>query len=358
MTGKSDAAKDEFADAKANIRDTVKWIATTYAALAAFVVGGTSVHGLGGLPPFSLVFWLAALMLILGFAGICFALIVTLQILRPIHMYRSDLLYALAPTIRHSDAAEITIVRNEINSRAHDLLPHNYHDLESLAKNIKDAEEKLGRIPHPSLVPEEIFQRSQGIQSRNRLYTTVNDLLPFAIYFRLQTRLQRALPRLVTSGIVALVALAIYGILTHEKKSDEKPSAPIINFFGLTPSAPPVVSPATLPSLKPILFLTGRAEVSEEGLVAVEQARNALRRHPEVLLLIRAHTDTVAPMPINAALARKRATTVLELLTGTGGIAPARIFVAELPKTDLPRVTATEIDDQSNRSVEMTLIRP
>lgn len=229
--------------------------------------------------------------------------------------------------------------------------------LDALATAIDDTERLLKSLPDPPVTPHDIAEKTRGTSLRGKLYATVNALLPLAVYLRLQIRLQRALPWLVASGVVALSCLAVFGVLTHEKKADDKSSGIVVNALGSSPPATPVPMPV-LPPLRPVLFLTGRAEVSDEGLVAVEQARNALRRHPESLLLIRAHADTVAPMSLNSALARKRAAAILELLTGAGGIAPARVYIAELPKTDLPTVTASEVDEQSNRSVEMALVRP
>jgi hypothetical protein len=49
------AAGDPFSNAKANIRDTVKWLATTLAALAAAVVAGASITGISALTGWRLV---------------------------------------------------------------------------------------------------------------------------------------------------------------------------------------------------------------------------------------------------------------------------------------------------------------
>lgn len=92
MSGDTVGYKVDFKTAQTNLRDTVKWLATTFSALAAFVVAGASVNGLGGLSAASFAFWAAALFLLAGFSAICWALYLTLHVLRPMLAYRSNLL--------------------------------------------------------------------------------------------------------------------------------------------------------------------------------------------------------------------------------------------------------------------------
>ena len=42
-------AADPYATAKANLRDTIKWLATSLAAVGAAVIAGASISGLAGL---------------------------------------------------------------------------------------------------------------------------------------------------------------------------------------------------------------------------------------------------------------------------------------------------------------------
>ena len=53
------AAGDPFSSAKANLRDTVKWLATTLAALAAALVAGASITGISALTGWRLVLAIA-----------------------------------------------------------------------------------------------------------------------------------------------------------------------------------------------------------------------------------------------------------------------------------------------------------
>lgn len=43
-------------------------------------------------------------------------------------------------------------------------------------------------------------------------------------------------------------------------------------------------------------------------------------------------------------------------LIAEGGIAASRVFVAEMPETDLPTLTGRAIDSQSNHSVQLMLL--
>lgn len=353
MSTAADPPKPDFAAAATTLRETVKWLAATFAALAAVVVGSGPISGLGGLPPGAERTW-ALLWLVVGFICICAALWITLRILRPEAIYRS---YLIDPekhgSPKSADERERLRLRATIDAHAKDVLPHNYPTLDKLAEELADVEKKLGearKLPDPQAREREL---AKGTSARDKLLGSASRLLPLAIYLRLQQRLQRSLLSLFFLGIVALLSLAAYGIATHQEKPD-KPI--IINNLITCPCAPR--KPPGLPELEPVLFDAGKALVSTEGLAAIQRARDALVRFPDAVLLIRAHTDTVAGDGVNAALAQRRASVVKELLRDQGGVAAQRLYVSPLPKRALPRVTPDSTPNQDNRSVRLQLALP
>ena len=74
------------------------------------------------------------------------------------------------------------------------------------------------------------------------------------------------------------------------------------------------------------------------------------------LLLLSAHTDTTGAHGVNQRLARERSHAVTRLLQIEGGIPSSRMFVAEEPKKNLPRVTADNDSNDENRVVNLSLV--
>lgn len=348
-----DAAKD-FTEAKSTLRDTVKWLAASFAALAAVVVGSAPLSGLGTLSIPSPKFGYAVAALLIGFFCICRGLYITLHILRPVLIYRSDLLIEPDAPELTEEARELGRVRAMINTQARDLLPRNYKDLAGLSKASKKVDTILeGLSKKTSMTSQEKRDLAIGLGRRKMIDDEVIGLLPLALYLTLHERLARSTRPLLILGVVALVSLAIYGI-TVQGDGPKQAASPtlVINDIRLSAKA----RDAVLPALPAVLFDTGKAVVSASGIRAVQRARDAMRDQPDTLLLVLAHTDTVGGRKVNAWLARRRAETVVALLKGTGGISAGRIYVAELPKLDTPEVTLPEQSSIANRSVELKLV--
>src|ERR1700676_5570916 len=75
------ADTDPFATAKANLRDTIKWLTTTFAAIAAAILAGSPLTGLGALP----LGWrlgFATIGAFFGLASLLLAIVRTLNLLR------------------------------------------------------------------------------------------------------------------------------------------------------------------------------------------------------------------------------------------------------------------------------------
>lgn len=346
-------AQDPFADAKSNLRDTVKWLAATFAALAAVVVGTSPLSGLGALEIDSGRFWIATLALLLGFGFICCALFVTLRILRPEVIYRSDLLRALPQEPTDFNDRELAHIQGIIDHHAADVLPHGYETRADVATAKATVKRKLDELYVQVRSDETAAAIGIGETRRREIDVALDGLLPLALYLRLQSRLENAIPWLFGFGIAALLALGIFGIAAHEEKA--KPDATKLQY--IVASSGSEVVPPKYPVLSPILFETGKADLSEQSYRAIEAAREQLRTHPEAALLLVAHTDTVASDAINGPLARLRALAVMTVLRGVGGIPAGRVFAAELPKADLPVLTPRETASMVNRSVELKLVR-
>lgn len=141
------SSNDAYSQAKTNIRDTVKWLANTFAALAAVVVAGSSFSGIGKLPPGSTRLYISVLAVVLAFTCICSALYITLQLLRSDALYPSDLdprksLNELA------NADEIRPIREEIEKHRIDLFPPDFPSMQRLLERIETLQ-KMRKNPHP-----------------------------------------------------------------------------------------------------------------------------------------------------------------------------------------------------------------
>ncbi|MGZ5127112.1 MAG: OmpA family protein, partial [Burkholderiales bacterium] len=161
-------------------------------------------------------------------------------------------------------------------------------------------------------------------------------------------------PILITFATFALLFLLLFVLAADKPKKTTDGSLLIVH------SPPTKVEPTRiddpLPNLSPVLFVTGRAEVTSDGLDAIAKALEVMRNNPKAILLLKAYTDTRASDTLNRSLARRRADAVRQRLIAQGGIARNRIFVAELAKTDLPELTEQEIASRQNRSVEFVVI--
>lgn len=103
----SEAAPDPYATAKANLRDTIKWLATSLSAVGAAVIAGASINGLAALEG-SALYWAAGL----GAAGL-------LAILGAI----SVMLNLLTAKVTHfTDLTPENPITREIDGHASDIL--------------------------------------------------------------------------------------------------------------------------------------------------------------------------------------------------------------------------------------------
>lgn len=362
MSQTAGPARPDFSSAATTLRETVKWLAAAFAATAALVIGSSPLSGLGKIAPFSGRWLLAIALLMLGFALICWALWRALRILKPDALYRSGLLGTHDHLLSQAERDELQAVRKQIDAHGADLLPPDAPTLGKLAANLalieaqlyelKETNEKPSSIADPVLRAQEILK---GKSARAKNWAAVAKVLPLAQYLRLQHRFEKEQPWMAGLSGLALLMLLGFAIASTAPEKKDDPTDHVIHIQNHCDQAcdgrPPVAPP--LPQLPAVLFEPDRAVVSTEGLAAIELARNALRDNPRTLLLLQAHTDTMASRSHNDRLAHQRAFAVLGLLTSQGGIAPERLMVSYLPETALPRVTPDQKPEQANRSVRL-----
>ena len=358
------APGDPYATSKANLRDTIKWLAGIFGALAAAVIAGVPISGLGATKE-TPAFLPAAVALLLAFAAICFALVLTLRLLR------SDLLYASdvdpsKPISGDAHGNEIEQIRADIEKRATDLLPAGYTDMGSFLRDIDGAVEKANDIKKEvirldALNPRDTALIDDMVAQYGRQQGVVHDfrvaqqrVMAYASYLRFYNRLRRATKWLLLLGTIALLTLAWFGVETRPPKEIKAPTVVVIPIGG--PSSSNEIGERKPVLLDPVYFATGSAVVTAEGKQAIQRARDLVRGHLGAALLVMARTDTVGASKVNASLARERGQAVRRLLIERGGVGPTQVFIAELPKNDLPVISGEREDFLRNRTVSLHMI--
>lgn len=361
MSGKPEAAalKPDFSSAATTLRDTVKWLAAAFAGTAALIIGNSPLSGLGQLPPFSGRWILALLLLVAGFLLICTALWRALRILKPDVLYRSSLLGTHDKALGDDELDELKALRATIDAHGADLLPPRYPTLKQLADNLEVIDKRLKalELAGPTAPDKVAHARSvqEGMHARASNWAAIAKVLPLAQYLRLHRRFEKEQFWMALCSLLALVLLLGFVIASTVPKEKEPPAdhpITINNHCGGTcPVQPP--PPPALPVLPPVLFDNNKASLTPEGRAAIQVARDALHANARTLLLVQAHTDTVASRGHNEGLARRRAVAVMNLLSSQGGIAPDRLMVSYLPETALPVVTPDHTPRAENRSVQL-----
>ncbi len=339
------SAKPDLGTPATALRETVKWLAASFSAIAALAIGTTPLTGLADMP----LGWrsaAAALFLSTAVGCVARALWLTVGLLSPRAIYRSDL-------YRQTADVQLKQVQTHIGAHAKDLLPPQLPTLEVLGAQLDALDAQLSSIP---LGRGLTVAENAMAQQRAAVSEALNDLLPVASYERLQNAVASAIPKLFAYGGAAFLSLVVFSLFTGGTKGKDKPATTIIQTQVL-PDASPASAPITsLPLLAPVLFASGKNDISAEAMEPLRRARDELQRHPDAVLLIRAQTDTVASSRTNASLAVRRGQTVRQTLLTVGGVAADRLFVSDLPKSTLPKMTPDSTDEQENRVVRLQLV--
>lgn len=348
------ATTDIYATAKANLRDNVKTLVGIFGGIAGLLLAGTPFTGYGSLDPASATFrWsIATVALFVALVLVGFSIALLLRLLQPDLVYQSVLrrqvdLTPYAP----ADREEIDALRQEFKRQHDNLLPDGMEWLDDIETATDMPQEQwLDAVNHagaPALI-DALRQIYEGLHNNLEAVNT------WGAYTRLRYRIVKGCNLAFRLGFLALVAIGVFSwAVGHDKKD-----APVAQIFVVQPPAalPPSPPMAALPAVNPILFETGQAVLSTEGMAELAKARDYLRGHPDIGVLALAYTDTRGGRAVNRVLAARRAQAVRSALIAEGGIAASRIFVAELPETDLPSLTGRVVNSQSNRSVQLMLL--
>lgn len=251
-------AADPYATARANLRDTVKWLAATFSALAAVVLAGSPISGLGKLPPATPAWWAASAALGLAFVCICVALVITVALLRSDALHLSDLdPSANLAQLDASDRAEIIALRATIDSRAVDVLPPNYPTLADLMgaaqarrQELVDAWLAWRNAPDAAAKAAAAIRVARAQRSMDRFAPPLSRVLAYGVYVRFYDRLRRAMPQLFALGVIALLGLTAFGVFVQSPDKPDEPKFTIINNIphgasaaAAQPSAPQASAP-------------------------------------------------------------------------------------------------------------------
>lgn len=360
------ASTDSYATAKTNLRDNVKTLVGVFGGIAGLLLAGTPFTGYGNLDPTSADhrWWIATVGLVAAVLLVGRSILLLLRLLQPDLVYQSVLREQVdLASYGRDDRDEIEALRREFERWRNDLLPDGRTSLDQLEADAdiayaqwEEAQALFGTTDAPADLTKQVEARRQVYEELSGSLQAIND---WAAYSRLRYRIVRGCQRALVLGFLALLAIGMFSWAVGQKRED-KTEAPMAQVFVVQPPAapPPPSSPgaAALPMLNPILFETGRATLSIEGTAEIAKARDYLRSHPETGVLVFAYTDTRGSGTVNRALATRRAQAVRSALMTEGGIGASRIFVAELPATDLPTLTGRAVDSQSNRSVQLMLL--
>lgn len=350
---------DSYAGQKATLRDNVKWLATSFAGTAALLLAGTPFTDFGALQFPSWRLGVASASLFVATISAFLAWNKLLWVLRPDITYNR---FLKDPWTKHD---EETLKAD----------PDERLEYEALRKEfLKHKVALLGEIESIEALEEEkkkawdsytaaAAKKANGKadvdpgpwhslwESYNRNILIVNSWLGFT---RLHQRVTREMKTVRIYAIVVLVSLALFAYFVSPGESSETNTSPGTVMVDQSYSGAEL---RDLPQLESVTFATGEHVLDDAGRTAVGNARDHLRAAPELGLLLVAHTDTVGNEAFNVALAAKRAQAVKKALIKAGGIAPARVYIAELPESDLPIITDQEVNEAANRSVELLAFR-
>jgi outer membrane protein OmpA-like peptidoglycan-associated protein len=345
----SSSSSSSYPGARAALRETVKWLVAAFASIAAVIVAGSPLSSSSSPNLSGVFFWLSFLFAIGALALVGAALHVTFSLLRPDGLFTSQLCRAT-----EGEAPEITKVRTEINEHWEDLLPSPFRTAAELLDERARTIEALEQSGQPQV--DRLAKHLAEVEG------ALNRLLDFALYQILYARLAKAQPRLFFLGLATLTSLTISVAVAKAVKA-EKDESPTILIFQPERNAPGpgpergLRTDEKMTPLSPVLFQPGSTEIAPAGLEAIEKARAVLSQNEKLVLLLAAHTDTMADAVVNVGLARRRGERVRALLLKQGGVAGGRVFIAELPESALPRLTGDEVREASNRSVDLLVGR-
>lgn len=338
---------DPYVAAKASLRDNVKTLIAVFGGIAGVLLAGTPFSGYGSIELFSGRWAMASLALLASLILLGWSVRKLLFVLRP------DLAYTNLLTDKTTDS-EILAVQAEFESHKRELLPK--VRVNDPASPLMDSVAQLVEAKSAAWAR---YQEDKTLAERKEAYDRLADALAsinhWSGFTRLHVRVSRGIDTVFWIGLLAILSIAVF-VLASSSPKKETPSPPTV--YVVTPLSPvaSAVPAGSMPVLPPVLFATGKSDLTPEAVTRIGVARDYLRAHANAGILIFANTDTVGGAAVNQNLAGRRAERVAGLLRSEGGIGPSRIFVTPLAKKDLPALTMQKTESEANRSVEMILI--
>jgi len=192
------SAGDPFATQKANIRDTVKWMVAAYSGVAAVLIAGMSLSGLGALAPCRL-----------GLAGLS-----AFGVLLCVFLALSAILEILIGDNFFAGAADAES-KNLIDAHPEDVLPVGFAKYDDFMKKRGEVRDALSTARHKrdSAPPDKVADADAALkQARARFQefeAVTSRLIGQAHLFSLQFKLKRLRGRLATLTGLGVVALVI-----------------------------------------------------------------------------------------------------------------------------------------------------
>jgi len=191
---------DPFASAKANLRDTIKWLATTFAALAAAVAAGASLGGVSALNTQDLAIALVggalALLCILGATGATLSLLTS-------------------ESFTLTDLAKDPNVKARLNEVAKDLLSPELVDVDAFL-SLRDKVIKELRA-HSNNPTSQQYRDASAYFAK--LEVEANRLVNFAHFESLRLRFAAKRRRLFVLAIGAIVGLGVFAAFSDGQKN-------------------------------------------------------------------------------------------------------------------------------------------
>jgi len=236
-----DSPKDPYAPARDNMRATVKWLTGTFAAIAAVILAGTSVSGLGKIPH-GLPLIVAAACLFGAFVFVCIAVNVCLGTMRSDAFYLSNFtLNAKGEVVPIAgldpvEERELSAVAKDIVRHQGDLMPA---ELPSFALYLTAIGSARARVTQAANAwsaaaihgADEAALRA-NLQTEQDNLKSVLAVLPgllwYGSYRQLYVRIQGSMTRLLALGIAALVCLGVYGFIASGSSKEGEPKTVII----------------------------------------------------------------------------------------------------------------------------------